>query len=210
MSMTYNSLVSQVEAYLDRTDASTIAQIPGFILNAEQRIARESKNIGLEQYISGNFIVGLSVMPKPARWRRTLSLNFGNGAGNNVHNQLFLRSYEFLRNYWPNPTLTDAPKFYSDYGYNNILIAPTPDVAYPFEWSYLELPAALTLTNQTNWLTNYAPDVLLYATLLEAIPYLKDDERIPVWTGMYERGLKSLNDQDDQRILDRASNRGSD
>lgn len=210
MAMTYTSLTNQVLSYLNRSDQDTINQIPNFINQAEQRICRESKTIGIESYVTGTFTAGLNVLPKPGRWRRTLSFNYGSGINQNTVNQLYLRSYEYLRNYWPKDLEQAPPLYYADYGYNNFLIAPTPDQDYPFELSYLQLPAPLSIQNQANWLTVFAPDVLLYATLLEAIPYLKDDERIPVWQSMYDRGLSSLNLQDDQRVLDRASNRSAD
>jgi hypothetical protein len=210
MVMTYNSLVNQVLDYLNRTDTDTANEIPNFIYQAEQRICRESKNIGLEVYVTNAFTPGVSVYAKPARWRRNITFNFGNGNSNNVRNQIQLRSYEYLRMYWSDPTQMAAPLFYSDYAYEHFLVAPTPDQAYPFELGYLELPEPLSVNVQTNWLTNYAPDVLLYATLLEAIPFLKNDERIPVWQQLYDRGIQSLNSQDDQRITDRGSNRSSD
>jgi hypothetical protein len=208
--MTYNSLVNQVMDYLIRTDIDTLNEVPNFIYQAEQRICRESKSIGLEVYVTGSFISNSPVLAKPARWRRSLTLNFGTGVGNNTVNQITLRSYEFVRNYWPNPTQTGQPKFYSDYGYDHLLIAPTPDQDYPFEYGYLQLPEPLSPSVQTNWLTNNAPDVLLYATLLEAVPFLQNDERIPVWQSMYDKGIASLNTQDDQRQLDRSSNRSAD
>lgn len=208
--MTYTSLVDQIISYLNRRDISTLDQIPNFISQAEQRIARESKNIGLEVYVTGFFTAGLAVLQKPSRWRRNLSLSYGTGIDFNNRTQIFLRSYEFLRNYWPDSEELSSPLYYSDYGYNNLLVAPTPDQNYPFEYCYLQLPEQLTLSNQTNWITQNAPDVLLYASLLEAIPFLKDDERIPVWQQYYQMGLKSLNDQDDQRVLDRSSNRAAD
>lgn len=211
MTMTYNSLTAQVLAYMDRTDQDVVDQVPNFISQAEQRIARESKNIGLEQYVVGNFIVGEPVYQKPARWKRTLTLNYGVGATNDTRVQMYLRKYEYIRAYTKNPvTETGAPLYYADYGYSNFIVCPTPDATYPFELGYLELPEPLSSANQTNWLTNYAPDVLLYATLLEAMPYLKDDDRIQVWQMMYDRGLQSLNSQDDQRLQDRASNAEAD
>ena len=210
MAMTYNSLVNQVMDYLIRTDIDTLNEVPNFIYQAEQRICRESKSIGLEQYVTGSFIQNTSVLEKPARWRRSLSFNFGTGINFNTRNQILLRSYEFVRNYWSNSTQTGPPQFYSDYGFGNLLIAPTPDQNYPFEYAYLELPAPLSSNQQTNWLTDYAPDVLLYATLLEAVPFLQNDERIPVWQTMYDKGIASLNSQDDQRVVDRASNRRAD
>ena|ERR1700692_46994 len=209
-SMTYNSLTNQVLDYLDRTDTDTTNEVPNFIYQAEQRICRESKNIGLEQYVTGNFTVGVPVLAKPARWRRSITFSFGSGAGNNTVNQLFLRTYDYIRNYWNQPNLEGPPQYYSDYGYDHILVGPTPDQTYPFEFAYLELPQPLSSANQTNWLTNNVPDLLLYATLLEAIPYLKNDERVPIWTSYYDRALQSLNNQDNQRLLDRASNRNSD
>lgn len=210
MSMTFNSLSAQILSYMIRSDADTIAQVPNFISQAEQRICRESKNIGLEQYVTGAFTVNNPVLAKPARWRRSITFNFGTGVGNNTRNPILLRTYEFLRSYWPNGTQTSPPKFYSDYGYNHLLVAPTPDQAYPFEYAYLELPEPITVNNQTNWLTDFAPDVLLYASLLEAVPFLQNDERIPVWQQMYKQGIASLNNQDDLRVTDRQSDRSSD
>lgn len=210
MPMTYNSLVNQIESYLNRSDADTVAQIPNFIAQAEQRICREGKTIGLEQYVTSSFFPNNPVLQKPARWRRTLTFNCGTGSTNNTRNQLYTRSYEFLRGYWPDATQTGLPLYFGDYAYDHWLVAPTPDQAYPFEISYLELPEPLSVITQTNWLTDYASDVLLYACLLEAVPFLKDDDRIPVWEMMYNRGLQSLNAQDEQRYVDRASNRGAD
>jgi hypothetical protein len=210
MTMSYNSLIEQVMDYLDRSDGETLEQVPNFISQAEQRICREAKNIGLEAYVTGSFVASEPIMAKPARWRRSLNFSCGTGTGNNTYNQLFQRSYEFIRNYWPDATQTGVPLYYSDYGYDHLLFAPTPADTYPFEYAYLELPEPLSASVQTNWLTNNAPDLLLYATLLEAAPYLKNDERIPVWTTYYDRALQSINGQDVERKTDRASNRGSD
>jgi hypothetical protein len=49
--------------------------------------------------------------------------------------------------------------------------------------------------------------VLLYATLLEATPFLKKDERIQTWQVMYDRAAQALNGEDLKRIMDRTANR---
>lgn len=209
MTMTYQTLVTRVKAYLDRADESTITQIPNFIDLAVGRIWRELQDIGLETYVVANFTINEPIYAKPARWRRTLNINFGYGstdlvAGNN-RRSLQLRTYEYMLSFWPNRATTGSPLFYADYGFYNFIIAPTPPVAYPFEISYIGDPPALTSTENMNWLTNYAPDVLLYATLLEAMPYLKDDERIPAWKDKYETGIRSLTYQDERRDIDKGA-----
>jgi hypothetical protein len=148
--------------------------------------------------------VGLAVYPKPDRWRTTVSFNYGI---DNQYTQLFPRSYEYVRSYWPNRDETSPPLFYADYDYNNWIVSPTPDQAYPFEVLVYQLLPLLDDSNQTNWLTEYAPQVLLYASLLEATPFLKNDERIAVWQSMYDRSAQALNGEDLSKILDRSARR---
>ena len=64
--------------------------------------------------------------------------------------------------------------------------------------------------NQTNWLTDYAPNALLYRCLLEAAPFLKNDERIQTWQNLYAAELGALDTEDLQNIANRASVRTED
>jgi len=208
--MTFTTLQQDVRRYLERgatlaEDAIVYEQIPRLINLAERRIARELKIQGFINVVTDNLIVGQSVYQKPDRWRDTVSINIGTGATNDVRKFLFTRDYEYLRSYWPDESLTEEPVFYADYNYTNWLILPPPDEAYPFEVLYYELPVLLDDENQTNWLTDYAPQVLLYATLLEATPFLKNDDRIPVWQQMYDRSAAMLNGEDLAKILDRSA-----
>jgi hypothetical protein len=122
-------------------------------------------------------------------------------------NPIFARSYEYCRSYWPDEASVATPQFYADYDYQHWLLTPTPDAASTLEVLYYEQPRFLGEDSQTNWLTEYAPDVLLYATLLEATPFLKKDERIGTWQAMYDRAAQALNGEDLKRILDRSANR---
>jgi hypothetical protein len=209
---TFTTLKEDIRRYLERgftlaSDQLVYEQIPRLINLAERRIARELKVEGLINVLTGTMQPGLAVYPKPDRWRSTVSFNFGTGDQNNEYNQLFPRSYEYVRSYWPNRSDTDVPLFYAEYDYNNWIVAPTPDQAYPFEVLVYQLLPLLDETNQTNWLTDYAPQVLLYASLLEATPFLKNDERIPVWQQMYDRSAQALNGEDLSKILDRSARR---
>jgi hypothetical protein len=182
--MTYDSLISDISSYLERTDQATLEKIPTFIMLAEQVIAAEIKFLGNLTPMTSTLVANQAVIDKPARWHKTVSMNVTVGG---VRQPVFLRKYEYLREYWPDPTQTDAPKYYADYDYTHWLIAPTPDVAYNFEVLYYERIQPLDSSNQTNWFTIYAPQALLYGTLLQAMPFLKNDERIP----QDHAGLKS-------------------
>jgi hypothetical protein len=208
--MTFETLKEDVRRYLERgatlaSDAVVYEQIPRLINLAERRIARELKIQGFINVVTDTLTIGQSVYAKPDRWRDTVSINIGTGTGNAQRTPVFARSYEYLRSYWPDESQRATPLFYADYNYQNWLIAPTPDAAYPIEILYYELPPLLDDVTQTNWLTEYAPQVLLYATLVEATPFLKNDERIPVWQNMYDRAAAMLNGEDLGKILDRAA-----
>ena len=198
--MTYNSLVQDIEEYLERTDAETLAKIPTFIMLAEQVIAAEIKFLGNLTVNTSNMVQGNPVIDKPARWHKTVSMTV-TVAG--VKQPVLLRKYEYLREYWPNQTLEDVPAYYADYDYTHWLVAPTPDDDYAFEVLYYERVQPLDSSNQTNWFTTYAPQALLYGSLLQAMPYLKNDERIQMWQAQYDNIMKVLKAEDVLRIGDR-------
>ena len=124
-------------------------------------------------------------------------------------NTMLLRSYEFCRDFWPNPDQTGTPRYYADYDFSNFLIVPTPALALPWELTYYERPVPLDDSNTTNWTTEYAQDLILYATLAETAPYLKDDARVAVWENRYNRILQTQYGQDVVRMNDSAQITGN-
>lgn len=203
--MTYSSLLEDVRRYLERgftaeSDQIVYEQLPRLITLGERRISRELKIQGFIRAVTTPLQAGVATYRKPDRWRDTVSMTL-NGA------PIFARSYEYCRNYWPDEAQTATPQFYADYDYNHWLITPTPNADSTLEVMYYEQPRFLGEDFQTNWLTEYAPDLLLYATLLEATPFLKKDERIGTWQQMYDRAAQALNGEDLKKIMDRSAQR---
>ena len=198
--MTYDSLVDDISTYLERTDEATLDKIPTFIMLAEQILATEIKFLGNLTVAESNMVQSDPVIQKPARWRKTVSLNV---TVNGEKFPVFLRKYEYLREYWPNATDTEVPKFYCDYDYDHWLVAPTPADDYAYEVLYYERVQPLDSSNQTNWFTQNAPQALLYGTLLQAMPFLKNDERIPMWQAQYTQVVQTLKIEDISRVGDR-------
>lgn len=203
--MTYSSLLEDLRRYLERgftaeSDQIVYEQLPRLITLGERRISRELKIQGFIRAVTTPLQIGVATYRKPDRWRDTVSMT--------VNGQpIFARSYEYCRSYWPDEAQTAAPQFYADYDYNHWMITPTPIAASTLEVMYYEQPRFLGEDFQTNWLTEYAPDLLLYATLLEAAPFLKKDERIQTWQQMYDRAAQALNGEDLKKIMDRSAQR---
>jgi hypothetical protein len=200
--MTYDSLVQDIQQYLERNDAATVSKIPLFIMLCEQKLASDIKFLGNLIVNTSTLVQGNPVIDKPARWRKTVSMNI-TVAGQ--RKPVLLRKYEYLRNYWPDATAQEEPKFYCDYDYTHWLVAPTPDAAYTFEVLYYERVQPLDSSNQSNWFTQYAPQAMLYGSLLQAMPFLKNDARIAVWKQEYAEIVQALKGEDVTRIGDRQS-----
>lgn len=195
--MTYDSLKQDIQTYAERDDDPFVSQIPTFISLAENRLAIEVKPLGFQRVVTGNFTS--NTMAKPIRWRRTKSFAVTVGTSRRF---IFERSYEYCRSYSPDPSVTGVPRYYSDYDYEHFFIAPTPALNYAFELCYYERPIPLSDVEQTNWTTQYAPQLLLYASLLEAQPFLKMQDRIAEFQALFDRALQALVKEDQSRIVD--------
>lgn len=197
--MTYDSLTSSIQQYLERRDKAVVDAIPTFITLAEFEIAEQVKTLGQLQLVTSAMTVDNPVLQKPARWRKTVSMNV---TVNGEKRPVFLRKYEYLKNYWPDSTQTDVPEFYADTDWDHWYLAPTPADDYPFEVLYYERIAPLSETNQTNWLTQNAPNAMLFGALLQAMPFLKNDQR-QIFEQKYTQALQALKAEDVTRVGDR-------
>lgn len=55
---------------------------------------------------------------------------------------------------------------------------------------YYQALQGLSENNESNWLLEDYPNIYLYATLLEAEPYIMDDERIQLWESMLTEAIQ--------------------
>lgn len=215
--LTFDSLVSDIQNYLERgqspiSDPVVFAQIPRIINNAERKLIQALKWQGTLEVLNDptGFTPGTSVIPKPDRWRQTVSFSYGQGVGSNERTLLLPRSYEYCRNYWSNDAIQDPsqpPAYYADYDLTHWLIAPTSPGTYPTEILCYLMPPLLSEENQTNVWTQYAPTAILYASLLRMQPFLKDDTRINTWQAYYQFELATLTKQDLGKLMDRTAQR---
>ncbi len=197
--MTYDSLTSTVLQYLERRDRAVVDAVPTFITLAEFEIAEQIKTLGQLQVAESTMLADNATLQKPARWRKTVSMSV---TVNGKKQPVLLRKYEYLKNYWPDSNQTDVPLYYADTDWDHWYLAPTPDQDYEFEVLYYERIAPLSSTNQTNWLTQNAPNAMLFGTLLQAMPFLKNDQR-QIFQQKYTEAMQTLKGEDVSRVGDR-------
>ena len=147
-----------------------------FIINAESRIYR-AFDADLERfYATSNCIIGNRYVSIPADLRviRYVQLK------DDSNNQIFLeqRDPSFMAEYYATPgsSSTSIPKYYANWDEDNWVIAPTPDTAYEITLAYNKEPTSLTDATKSStgtYLSNKYPDLLLYASLVNAYGYLK-------------------------------------
>ena len=199
---TYTQLLTLLPQYAERFDDAFINQIPTFISLAENRIATDLKQQGFQSVVTGTLPL-TSSMAKPSFWKETISFMYTNADGEST--PLFLRPLEYLRNYWPNATVTDTPRFYADYNATHFLFAPTPSTAFTFELVYYARLQPLSASNDSNWMTLNVPQALLAACMVEACRFVKNTARQEAWEGSYVAAANALKGENSERQADRTT-----
>jgi len=189
---TFTELKDAIADWLDRSDLT--ARIPDFITLAEARISRELRIRPMEVRSTMDTTSGQKYFNLPGGYlqMRNIQLN------TNPTAPLEYITPEMLDRLYGSST-TGKPRAYSLIG-DEIQLAPIPDSDYTVEMAFYEkftpLGDGTSGTVTTNWLTTNAPDVLLYGALLEAEPFIKNDERIGLWLNAYNGAVKKIQDAD--------------
>jgi hypothetical protein len=188
--------------YLERRDAAVVEAIPTFITLCEFEIAQYIKTLGQMEVVDSTMNIGNPVIAKPARWRKTVSMTLSNSGSKQP---ILLRKLEYLNAYAQDVTATGTPLYYADYDYEHWIVAPTPNQAYAFEALCYTRLQPLSSAYQTNWLTQNAPNAMLFGTLKQTAPFLKNDARLALWKQMFDEALAALKTEDTLRVADRSA-----
>ena len=187
---TYANLKTAIADWLDRSDLTD--RIPDFITLAEARLNRELRVRAMEKRATMEATAGQRYFALPGGYlqMRNIQLN------TNPVTPLEYITPEMLDRLYGSNT-SGKPKAYSLIG-DEIQLAPIPDTDYTLEVAYYEKFTPLSTDVTTNWLTENAPDVLLYGALVEAEPFIKNDERMPLWLNAYKEAIDKIQKADDR------------
>ena len=184
----YSDLKTSVANYLGRSDLTSI--IPDFIKFAELRLSRDLRTRAMLNSATAPTVAGDAKIAIPTDFNQIRDLYI---QGNPRMPLTYMSPSSFTRNARADDS--GKPVFYTMLA-QEFVFAPVPDTVYTLEILYYTKPQELSSTNASNvFLANY-PDALLYATLLEAEPYLINDARTATWADLYNRAIQNINDSD--------------
>ena len=187
----YTTLQATIADYLARSDLTV--SIPEFIRLAEDRLARDLRIRQMLKVVTTTSTSADGTVEMPADFLAMKDLHIS--STDPIQTVTFQSPSNFFRN--TRATTSGLPVFYTALG-SEFRFAPIPDAAYTLQMLYYYKPAYMSSTVSSNlWLAN-TPDLLLYAALGEAEPFLMNDERLATWSAMYDRGVNALTKSDDE------------
>jgi hypothetical protein len=178
------------QAILDYTEVdsnvltSTITD--DFIENAEFKILREVPIDAYKKQSIGNLVTGQNTINVPAKtlFVKGVQVYDSTSASTGTNTWLEKKDESYLQEYQPSTESADRakPKYYAMFGgatgvtdttSGRLFLAPAPDDTYVFKIHYEAIPDGLSSGNTTTYISQYFPNGLLYACLVEAYGFLK-------------------------------------
>jgi len=200
--MNYAALVTAVSDYLENSFSTEV--INQCISQAETRIYNTVQIPALRKNVTGFAEAGKQYVSCPSDFLAPYSMAVVNPTtGNYIY--LLNKDVNFIREAYPNPTSTGAPKYYALFGPTttnttpplittelSFIFGPTPIVQYTVELHYFFYPESI-VTAGTTWLgDNYDP-ALFYGTIVEAYTFMKGEQDMMVlYNTKYSEALSQL------------------
>ena len=187
---TYSTLQTAVANWLDRSDLTD--RVPEFIALAEATFNRVLRLRAMETTVADATPSGSKEDALPTGYLQMREIHLTTTP---VVSLAYITP-EIMYRIRAGST-SGKPNSYTIVG-DNILFGPTPDGVYDYSMTYYKSFDALADGTQTNWLILNAPDLYLYGTLLQAEPFLMNDQRVPLWEKGVRQVINDLQNQDDK------------
>jgi len=184
----YTDLKTSIGNWLNRSDLS--AYIPDFITLAEAEINRRLRIAAMEKRSRSDTASGDTYVALPSGFLEASRVTIIGAPNRDLD---YKPPSELHKMYESN--VGGKPKVYTIEG-TELRLAPKTDAIYTVEIRFYEKFAALSDSNLTNWLTDNAPDLLLYSSLSQSELFLKNDPRVATWKSLAEKIFSDIVKED--------------
>jgi hypothetical protein len=187
---TYAELKTAVANWLDRDDLTD--RIPEFIALAEARFNRVLRLRSMEAKYTANTVADQRNLALPTGYiqMRNFQVN------TSPITTLSYVTPEIYDRLWGGST-SGTPKFYTILA-DEISLGPIPASVQEVEMLFYKKFTNLSGSATTNSLLTDSPDLYLYGAMLEAEPFIMNDERVPLWAAALDRAVSDMQEQDNK------------
>lgn len=185
----YSTLLAGVADWLDRDDIDS--GIETMVSLMEARLYRDLRLRFMESALSVSISSGVAAVPSDYLALRYAYLN------TNPVQELQPKTPDWIYHTYPTRSAAGVPAYIARSG-SDFIFGPYPDSDYTLTGIYYAKPSTLSTSNETNWLTTNAPDLLLYGTLVQSAAYLGSDDRLGLWESAYRDAFNALEAQEDR------------
>ena len=183
---TYSDLQSTAADYLNRADLTAV--IPTFITLAEAKFNRELRTRDMLIRLAVSSTTEFFNVPTDFLETYELELDMDGLAPQPPLQYIGPNEAKSLK---ANKVQNKVRYFTIIGGQFELIPAPATSGSALQLTYYAKIPA-LSGTQTTNWLLTKSPDLYLYSALLEATPYLKNDERLQVWAAARQQVMDAM------------------
>jgi hypothetical protein len=198
--MNYTELLTNVRNYTE-VDSNVLSNsvINVFLTNVENRVAREldldeQRRYATTTLTANNSFVDLSGMPGTFRLTRGIQIITNNST--NARVWLEQRDTTFIDEYTGNRTTTGEPKYWANWDNDTLILSPTPDDTYTISVWYNEQPERLgdgtSNTTTTTFISNNAPEILIYGVVAESYSYLKNIQDMQLYDQKFQQAMSAF------------------
>lgn len=177
MSFTYAQLETAIQDFTENSETSFVNNLPVFIRSCEDRILTVVDLEFFRKNATSQTTIGDPYISVPPDYLASFSMQITTA---NYKDFLELKDVNYLQEYNNSVAIQTTPKYYGIFDVNNFILSPTPDLVYDIELHYYYRPASITAgaASGTTWLSENAPNALLYGSLVEAYTYMKGEQDI--------------------------------
>jgi len=177
MSWTFTTLKTAIQDYTQNTESTFVTNLPTVIKQAEDRIVKSVELPNFRKNVTGTFTNGNQYLATPSDYLYPFSLAVLDDSNN--YSYLLNTDVSFIREAYPSASTTGTPKHYAQFDDTTFIVGPSPSSSLNVELHYYYIPQSITASSDgTSWLGTNSPELLLYASLIEAYTFMKGEPDI--------------------------------
>ena len=187
---TFSDLKTSIASWLARDDLT--AQIPDFITLAESRMNKELRLRHMLKRANANTAADDDTVALPANFLEARDMYVEGSPKKQLD---FVTPSQFSKIHAGSET--GKPVAFTIVG-SEFRLGPTPDGVHTLEITFYQKIPALSDTTTSNDILVHYLDIYLYASLIEAEPFLQNDQRLQTWSSLYQMAVANATVSNDR------------